>query len=115
MKTCELKKSLVHGNGIFATKDIKKHTTLFETHILDEPISLPMWINIKPNCSYNHSKDNENCSSVTRSISYVNGEEVPARQIKFLVTLRDIKKGEELLVDYTKDRDLEQPQDGWKT
>ena len=112
MKTCELKKSPIHGNGIFATEDIKKHTTLFETHVLDEP----MWINIKPNCSYNHSKDNENCSSVTRSISsIIDGEEIPTRQIKFLVTLCDIKKGEELLVDYTKDPDLEQPQEGWRS
>ena len=34
-------------------------------------------------------------------------------KVKFLVTLGDIKEGEELLVDYTKDRHLEQPQGGW--
>ena len=97
MKLCEFKKSSVHGNGIFATKDIEKHTVLFETHLLDEPL----WVNIKPNCSYNHSRVNENCSSVTKG------------KVKFLVTLGDIKEGEELLVDYTKDRHLEQPQEGW--
>ena len=111
MKICEFKESPVHGNGIFATGDIKKHTVLFETHILDEPL----WINVKPNCSYNHSVDNENCSSVTKNVvNVVGGEEAPAQKIKFLVALSDIKKGEELLVDYTKDRDLEQPQEGWK-
>jgi SET domain-containing protein len=32
---------------------------------------------------------------------------------KYLVTLRKIKNGEELLVDYNKDKDLEQPEEGW--
>ena len=97
MKLCEFKESPVHGNGIFAIADIEKHTVLFETHLLDSPL----WVNIKPNCSYNHSRDNENCSSVTKG------------KVKFLVTLDDIKEGEELLVDYTKDGHLEQPQEGW--
>tara|TARA_R110000824_G_scaffold401660_1_gene613451 strand:+ start:1583 stop:1921 length:339 start_codon:yes stop_codon:yes gene_type:complete len=111
MKLCEFKQSPIHGNGIFAIEDIQKHTELFETHLLDEPL----WINIKPNCSYNHSKDNENCSSVTKNVPHiVDGNELPAKRIKFLVALSDIKKGEELFVDYTKDRDLEQPHQGWK-
>jgi SET domain-containing protein len=59
-----------------------------------------MWINIKPNHMYNHSVK-ANCSSVTKD------------KVKYLVALSDIKKGDELLVDYTKDRDLEQPQNGW--
>ena len=49
---------------------------------------------------YNHSK-NANCASTTEG------------PYKFLVCVVDIKSGEELLIDFTKDKDLEQPQEGW--
>lgn len=125
MKSFEFKDSPVHGKGIFALVDIPAGTELFQTHVMDslvgkrspaamKPAASPypakmlknsdnlmrMWINIKPNHRYNHSTK-ANCSSSTKS------------DTKYLVTLSDIKKGDELLVDYTKDRDLEQPQHGW--
>jgi SET domain-containing protein len=50
---------------------------------------------------YNHSK-NANCESVTEGRS------------KILVSTKKIEIGEEILVDFTKDKDLEQPQEGWK-
>jgi SET domain-containing protein len=98
MAICEVQKSPIHGNGVFAAEDIAAEVTLFETHVLGPA---DKWVNISPNCQYNHSKKNTNCRSETRG------------RFKFLVTLREIQKGEELLVDFTLDTDLEQPREGW--
>tara|TARA_R110000824_G_scaffold9415_3_gene42080 strand:+ start:894 stop:1208 length:315 start_codon:yes stop_codon:yes gene_type:complete len=97
----EFKKSLIHGSGIFALDKIPSGTELFQTHVLDND-DMKIWGNMKPNCLYNHSKTNANCASKTRN------------RFKFLVSSRDIEKGEELLVDYTKDKDLQQPKEGWE-
>ena len=109
MAVCEVQKSPIHGNGVFAEEDIAAEVTLFETHVLgvgaerwvSTAVGPRSWVNISPNCQYNHSKKNTNCRSETRG------------RFKFLVTIREIKKGEELLVDFTLDTDLEQPQEGW--
>jgi SET domain-containing protein len=98
MAVCEVQKSPIHGNGVFATENIAAEITLFETHVLG---TTDRWVNISPNCQYNHSKKNTNCRSETKG------------RFKFLVTIREIEKGEELLVDFTLDTDLEQPQEGW--
>ena len=97
----EFKESPIHGEGIFAVQDIPKDMELFQTHVMDNPI-MSIWGNMKPNCLYNHSKVNANCISKTRG------------NVKFLVSIRDIKSGEELLVDYSKDKDLQQPKEGWE-
>ena len=98
MSDFEFKQSKVQGKGIFATKDLEANKVLFETH---KKISGDLeWINLIPNCSYNHSAK-PNCHSLTLG------------DYKYLVTLRKIEKGEELLVDYKKDKDLEQPEEGW--
>ena len=98
MKICEQRESHIHGKGIFALCDIEKGSTLFETHIKN---NFGCWMNLDPNYKYNHSVSNTNCISSTKG------------QTKFLVAKKNIKIGEELLVDYTKDGDLEQPQKGW--
>ena len=98
MSNCELKRSDVHGKGIFASKDIGANAVLFETH--RKTSRALKWFNLIPNCSYNHSSS-PNCQSLTLG------------DFKYLVTLVEIKEGEELLVDYSKDQDLEQPQKGW--
>ena len=98
MSNCELKRSDVHGKGIFASKDIGANAVLFETH--RKTSGALKWANLIPNCSYNHSSS-PNCQSLTLG------------DFKYLVTLVEIKEGEELLVDYSKDKDLEQPQEGW--
>ena len=90
------------GRGLIANTDLPSGTEIHVTHAWSEVVN--DWVNLKPNCSYNHSKVNENC--VVETIS--------CPRHKMLITLRDISKGEELFVDYTKDTDLEQPQEGWK-
>ena len=82
---CDLKPSKVHGKGIFAVRDLEKGKRLFETH--SSVADVMQWVNLVPNCSYNHS-DEPNCGSVTDG------------KWKYLVTLRDIKEGEELTEDY---------------
>ena len=98
MSNCELKTSNVHGKGIFASKDLGANVVLFETH--RKTSGALKWINLVPNCGYNHSTT-PNCHSLTLG------------DFKYLVTLREVEKGEELLVNYRKDRDLEQPKKGW--
>jgi len=97
----EFKESPIHGNGIFALEDISSGTELFQTHVMDNPI-MSIWGNMEPNCLYNHSEINANCVSKTRD------------KVKFLLSIREINRGEELLVDYSKDKDLEQPKEGWE-
>ena len=102
-KPFEFKKSPIHGNGIFATEDIPSGTELFQTHVMDSDLlDMPIWGNMQPNCLYNHSAVNANCVSKTRG------------KFKFLLSIKDIKGGEELLVDYAKDEDLQQPEKWWE-
>lgn len=103
IKEFDLKKSNIHGKGIFSNIDLKKGQNLFATHRASLSFSVEkttMWTNLSPNFLYNHSHD-PNCASITKG------------KIKYLTTLRDIFAGEELLVDYTQDLDLEQPQSDW--
>ena len=51
---------------------------------------------------YNHSKIKENSEIKT------------INNTKILITSRDIFAAEELFVDFTKDKDLEQPEKDWK-
>jgi len=106
-KDVEFITSEVHGNGLFAKSDIKKGISLHVTHVHKELVnytdSSASWVNLIPNNQYNHSKENENCKIVTDCLT------------KGLVTIRDVCAGEELLVDYTKDYELEQPDDDWKS
>ena len=94
----ERKSSPIHNEGLFATENIDAETIIQKTHILS-PFG---WFHIVPNSRYNHSKDKENCKIVTDE------------KFKQIVSIRDIEKNEELLVNYHKDKDLEQPQKGWK-
>jgi len=98
MSDFEFKQSKVQGKGVFATKDLEANKVLFETH--KKTSGALEWINLIPNCSYNHSAK-PNCHSLTLG------------DYKYLVTLRKIENREELLVDYKKDKDLEQPEEGW--
>ena len=94
-----LKDSGVHGIGLFAKQNILKDTLIHYTHIYHPRYK--DWINLVPNCKYNHSKENENCEIVTED-----------KAMK-MVASKDISESEELLVDYTKNKILEQPQEEW--
>ena len=87
-----VKKSPVHGDGLFAKNDIEKDTTIHYTHIKHIKYGL---INLIPNCQYNHSKDNENCKIVT----YDN-------RIS-LVAIKDILKAQETVKEVYMDEKIE--------
>ena len=98
MSYCELRASDVHGQGIFATESLPANKVLFETH--KKTSGAFEWLNLVPNCSYNHSNE-PNCRSLTLG------------DFKYLVTLNEVQEGEELVVDYRKDRDLKQTKKSW--
>ena len=98
MSCCDLRQSMVHGKGIFATEKLQENQVLFETHT--KTCGDIQWVNLLPNHLYNHS-------------TYPNSSSMTLGNFKYLVTLRDIEVDEELLVDYTKDTDLEQPKSDW--
>ena len=87
-----IKQSKVNGLGLFATEDIKQATNLGMSHIKIENkiIRTPLGGFI------NHSND-PNCAKIEL---HANGQE-PFRKRWSLVTLQDIKKGEELTLRYT--------------
>jgi SET domain-containing protein len=95
----KLSPSNIEGVGLVAAQFIKKKTSIQRTHFFIQGTG---WLNLMPNCQSNHSVKNENCEIVTHE------------ETKYLVSLKDIQIGEEILVDYTKDGDLEQPQAGWE-
>ena len=84
-----------------ANRDIPSGHLVLVTHVWNDKYR--DWVNVNPNCLYNHSKINENSEIKTEKERH-----------KTLHTTKDIKEGEELFVDYTKDLDLEQPEEGWK-
>ena len=94
-----LKDSDVHGVGLFAKQDISKDAFIHYTHTYHPRYKV--WVNLVPNYKYNHSKKNENCEIIVEN------------KVMEMVASRDIHAGEELLVDYTKNELLEQPQEEW--
>ncbi len=86
--------SKIHGKGVFASEDIPKGTTVGLLHII---IKLRFDYDFTElGKSYNHS-DTPNCIN-----ELIDGK-------RYLVTLRDVAKDEELTADYTLQPDLEQP------
>ena len=87
----ELKKSSIHGLGLFATEDFKAGIFLGETHIWEhkrrEFIRTPLGGFI------NHSED-PNCY-INTNIHYHNGDQ------RELYTIKPVYEGQELTVYYT--------------
>ena len=94
-----LKDSDIQGVGLFAKQDIPEGSFIHYTHAYHPRYK--DWINLTPNYKYNHSKTKENC------------EVVLDNKVMKMVALKDIYEGEELLVDYTKNEALEQPEKEW--
>ena len=84
-----IKQSPIHGLGLFATQDIDEDVDLGIAHV-----KMVEWLSFPQNhcrtplgAFYNHS-DNPNCN-------------LEGDQIKRLITLRQIKSGEEITCKYT--------------
>ena len=87
-----IKQSGINGLGVFAEQDIKQATNLGITHLkIDEKI-----IRTPLGGFINHS-NTPNCDKVEL---HANGTE-PFRKKWNLITLQDIKKGEEITLRYT--------------
>ena len=92
-------KSNIHGVGVFINEDIKKEQIIGVSHAEFEGV----WY-MTTHGYYNHS-ENPNC---------IIKETVCKHNILTLIVAdKDIKKDEELTVDYRKQPFLEQPKDGW--
>lgn len=97
------KKSLIHGRGIFSAKDIKrgevicviKGTKFFKVNKnVKDALSHPDWVGFKMN----------NWVDPAVPFKYLNHSCIPNSAVKgkvTLVALRDIKKGEEVTIDYS--------------
>tara|TARA_R100000306_G_C4335356_1_gene122463 strand:+ start:335 stop:640 length:306 start_codon:yes stop_codon:yes gene_type:complete len=87
-----IKASGIHDLGLFADQNIKQATNLGVTHIkIDDTI-----VRTPLGGFINHS-NTPNCAKVEL---HANGQE-PFRKKWNLVTLKDIKKGEEMTLRYT--------------
>lgn len=90
-----IRPSPIHGNGIFANRDFKKGEFI-NTHFEPGEEITDFGAHL------NH------CSSPTaRSYRLDDGSYKTYAE-------KDIKKGDEVTLDYTVNKDLEQPQKGWK-
>lgn len=107
-----LKDSDIQGVGLFAKQDIFEGDFLQYTHIYHPKYK--DWVSLDPNYKYNHSVASENCEVVMdeRVLISHNGEDVRTFAFK-LLALKNIPEGDELLVNYTKNKSLEQPEKEW--
>ena len=86
----EVNESNIHGKGLFATENISKKFMLGLTHENGQPIGVLG--------SYHNHSDNPNTKSLL-----INNK-------RYLVSSKPINKGDEITVDYTKQPELEQPE-----
>ena len=90
----ELRKSSIHGWGLFAVEHVPKSTILGITHVAHD-LFPDGWIRTPLGGFYNHS-ETPNCELVTNNM-----DEGFLTEIKLLQTTEDIKKGTELTCTYT--------------
>ena len=103
-----IKESLIHGLGLYAKRDIPKNMILGLTHIRNEHFE-NNFIRTPIGGFYNHS-DNPNCFSYSTNESLDNHvgkvvENLPTTHagtsnLKYLISIKDIKKGEEITSKY---------------
>jgi hypothetical protein len=86
----EVNESNIHGKGLFATENISKKFMLGLTHENGQPIGVLG--------SYHNHSDNPNTKSLL-----INNK-------RYLISSKPINKGDEITVDYTKQPELEQPE-----
>lgn len=123
-----LNNSEIQGVGLFAKRNIIEGEFLQYTHFYHPKYK--DWTSLDPNYKYNHSVENENCEVVVDDYAGITYDDpnwrdlrspaatsrtVCARTSAFkLVALKNISEGEELLVNYTKNELLEQPEEEWE-
>jgi len=86
----EVNESNIHGKGLFATQNISKKFMLGLTHENGQPIGVLG--------NYHNHSENPNTKSLLISNK------------RYLVSSKPINKGDEITVDYTKQPELEQPE-----
>lgn len=102
-----VKESSIHGLGLFAKEDISKNTLLGLTHIKNDLFE-NNYIRTPIGGFYNHS-ENPNCYSLLTDElleKYVGtviadfGLNEEKDKFRYLISLKDIKKGEEITSKY---------------
>ena len=83
-------KSKIEGEGLFTSKELKENELIGLAHLNNEPTEVVG--------KYHNHSDNPNAYSVK------------IKNKRFIYALRDLKPGEEITVDYTKQPELEQPE-----
>jgi len=89
--TLSIGRSEIEGLGLFAVEEIPKGTILGVTHIKHEEFP-DGWIRTPLGGFYNHS-DRPNC--------YLGKRYLDTLEVRELVTLKDLKLGDELTCTYT--------------
>ena len=89
-----IKKSLIDGLGLFATEDIDANTDLGPTHILNQDFEDGV-IRLPLGGFFNHSNF-PNCKIIEGIYN-----ETSSYKCLRLITIKDIKAGEELTAKYT--------------
>ena len=87
--------SEIHGIGLFTPVDINEDQIIGVSHAFYEGY----WY-MTTHGNYNHS-ENPNCKLVTK------------HNLNLLGAIKDISRGEELVVDYRESGYLEQPEEDW--
>tara|TARA_Y100000296_G_C5159708_1_gene251119 strand:- start:1022 stop:1381 length:360 start_codon:yes stop_codon:yes gene_type:complete len=93
-KELELKKSPIHGYGIFTTQPISKGTILGISHVHHD-LFPDGWIRTPLGGFYNHS-ENPNCELITNNM-----DEGFLTEIKLLQAIKNIPTGGEITCTYT--------------
>ncbi len=88
-----IKQSGVNGLGLFTTKEFRKNTILGVSHVRNEHFQHG-FIRTALGAFYNHtgSDVNANCKTI---------EGFYGTSVLYLMTAKDLKSGEEILVQYT--------------
>lgn len=107
-KNYEIRKSPIHGKGVFAVRDYKKgeQIDLHAIEFVDQP-SIEM-IFTEFGLHLNHS-------NIPNAETRIEKNEIEGNPTKEYITyvIKPIKIGDEITLDYRHLKNLEQPQKGW--
>ena len=105
MDSVIVKKSKIHGKGVFANRDFKKGEVVIKYNL--KPLSKQEFDNLPESEKHFTSKEGDKYWLFSTPERYVNHSCEPNTnpniKDKFDFAIKDIKKGDEILADYTKD------------